>query len=130
MRTGLATLKLLNKDFYRSLNARSEDFAGDLGLFFKEINIPVSLSHFKSMLSLRFSVKSVKNYLDAQNASSSTVYAKLFHHLLSQGIYWPPADLESFFISGMHTKKDLRNLMVALKIFFGENHLNTGGSVC
>jgi len=37
---------------------------------------------------------------------------------LNAGIYWPPADLEAFFVSGTHTKKDLEHLADALKNFF------------
>ena len=68
------------------------------------------LANYKSMISIRFRREPVYNYVDAQNASSDKMYAKLFHHLLRQGIYWPPAGLESFFVSAQHTAKDLTRL--------------------
>ena len=118
MRSGLAMLKLLNKDFYRSLNERCKSFAASLNSFFKENNIPAYLSAYKSMMSLRFQPGEVFNYDQACSASNAKLYAELFHHLLKKGIYWPPADLESFFVSGMHTKKDLNILLEEIKMFF------------
>ena len=111
MRAGLATLKVLNKDFYRTLNARCEQFV-------KELNINTHLSHYKSMMSLRFHPDPVFNYEDAQKAAGERRYAQLFGHLLEAGIYFPPADLETFFVSGFHTREDLQYLAEKIKIFF------------
>ncbi len=124
MRAGLASLKLLNADFYRVLNEKSEHFAQDLNDFFAKNNIAARLSHYRGMLSVRFSDKPVKNYDDARKAASDGIYAKLFWHLLENGIYMPPADLEAFFICSMHTKKDLADLSAAVKSFF----IKQGGS--
>jgi len=118
MRAGYAALKLLTKDFYRVLNQRTTAFAEDLNRFLEENNIDARLSHYKSMMSIRFSSRPVLNYEQAQGASSNELYGKLFRHLLNAGIYWPPADLEAFFVSGMHTKKDLQVLGDLLKGFF------------
>lgn len=118
MRTGLAVLKQLNKDFYRTLNDKSESFARDMNEYFKFNRIQMRLSYYKSMLSIRFSDQPVKNYDDARKAASDDIYRRLFWHLLDRGIYMPPADLEAFFISGTHAKKDLNDLGEALKNFF------------
>jgi glutamate-1-semialdehyde 2,1-aminomutase len=118
MRSGTATLRLLDKSFYKSLNERSEVFAQDLNIFFIKNNINAHLSYYKSMMSLRFRKEAVENYEDAQKAESSSRYAELFNDFLQQWIYFPPADLETFFISGMHTRKDLTQLSEHLKTFF------------
>ena len=122
MRSGLAMLKALNKDFYATLNKRCEDFVDGLNAFFKEGSVSAYLSSYKSMMSLRFQAGDVVNYEEARAASNDVVYAKLFHYLLAKGIYWPPADLESFFVSGMHTKKDLNVLTEAVKNFFSNEN--------
>ena len=118
LRAGLETLKLLDQSFYGSLNSKSQNVAQALNAFFVENNIPAHISFFKSMLSLRFRTEAVVNYRDAQNASNAELYARLFQFLLSRGIYFPPADLESFFISGMHSQKELNQLMETVKSFF------------
>lgn len=118
MRAGLAMLKILNREFYSSLNKRCEDFSSGLNAFFKDNSIPAYLSVYKSMMSLRFQAGGVSNYEEAQAASNAALYPKLFHYLLAKGIYWPPADLESFFVSGMHTRKDLNTLSETVQKFF------------
>jgi glutamate-1-semialdehyde 2,1-aminomutase len=70
------------------------------------------------MMSFRFSQQPVNNYDDARTSASDEIYAKFFWHLIAKGIYMPPADLEAFFVSGMHTKKDLLDLSAAIKSFF------------
>lgn len=118
MRAGLAQLKLLADDFYQSLNTRCNVFAEEMNTFFKEEGIAAHISDYFSMLSLRFSADPVENYQDALTAQGHERYAALFHHLLERGIYWPPADLEAFFVSGMHTRRDLNDLAGALKEYF------------
>ena len=54
MKAGLATLRLLSKDFYETLNSRSEGFAQSLNRYLKENGIEAHLSYFRSMMSLRF----------------------------------------------------------------------------
>ena len=115
---GLAALKLLNKDFYNHLNKKCEDFIDELNNYFKMNNVDAHLSHYKSMMSIRFCKEPVFDYDDAQKAAGGEKYSALFKHLLQAGIYWPPADLEAFFVSGMHTKKDLDQLLNDLKKFF------------
>ncbi len=110
MRTGLAVLKNLTPSVYKALNQRSERFALAINKILREHNSNAHFSHYKSMLSLRFRSELVNNYADARAAASDKKYAQLFHHLLKQGIYWPPADLEAFFISTRHSDKDLTYL--------------------
>jgi glutamate-1-semialdehyde 2,1-aminomutase len=121
MAAGLATLKLLNKDFYRTLNERSRAFVDEINEFFQNENVAAHMAHYHGMLSLRFRKEPVRDYADAQAAAGGETYARLFWHLIKNGIYWPPADLEACFICGMHTKKDLQVLSEALKNFFSNN---------
>ena len=118
MSAGLAILKNLDKTFYRQLNKKSLNFANQLNSYFDKKNLPVHLAHYNSMLSVRFRRKTVLNYHDAQAASSREIYGRLFHVLLNKSIYWPPADLEAFFISAAHTPADLANLSLLLQQFF------------
>jgi len=122
MRAGLAGLRLLTEDFYKSLNQKCDTFANEVNRFFVEKEINAYLACYKSMMSIRFRKSPVHNYTDALDAAGKKLYSALFNHLLNTGIYWPPADLEAFFISCMHTKKDLNYLADQLKNFF-KNHI-------
>ena len=110
MQAGLATLKNLTPQIYKSLNTICDNFVNKTNVLLEVANVKAHLVHYKSMISIRFREEPVNNYLDAQKASSNKIYAQLFHHLLKNGIYLPPADLESFFVSVKHTSKDLNHL--------------------
>jgi len=118
MQAGLATLKNLTPQAYKNLNALSDDFVTKTNDLLKTAKASAHLANYKSMISIRFRTNPVSNYTDARNASSDKIYAKLFHHLLREGIYWPPADLESFFVSTRHTSKDLSHLSGQIAKFF------------
>jgi len=118
MQAGLTTLKNLNTETYKNLNAICDRFVTKTNVLLKTANVSAHLVNYGSMISIRFSSQTVYNYVDAKNASSDKMYKKLFHHLLHRGIYWPPADLEAFFISTMHTPRDIDVLQKAIKDFF------------
>ncbi len=117
MRAGLATLKLLDTKFYERLNAKCAAFIQDINGFLNTNAIPVHITHYHAMMSIRFQQQPVTNYANAQAAAGGERYSRLFWHLLSAGIYWPPANLEAFFISSAHTIKDLEYLCTQLKKF-------------
>ena len=119
MQAGLVTLKNLTPSVYHGLNKMCDDFVIRTNSILKTADIKAHLVNYKSMISIRFCAKPVYNYVEAQNASSNRIYAKLFHHLLRQGIYWPPAELESFFVSTKHTAKDLKHLSDQIIKFLG-----------
>ncbi len=118
MQAGLATLKNLSPQIYKRLNIMGDDFVSKTNAHLKTNNIKSHLVNYKSMISIRFRSQPVFNYLEAKKASSDSTYAKLFHYLLSRGIYWPPADLEALFISSAHTQKDIDVLQETIKKFF------------
>ena len=118
MRAGLAVLKNLTSSVYKNLNILSDQFVTKTNIGLNLNQIPAHLVNYKSMVSIRFRIESVKNYEEAQAASSDRIYAQLFHYLLKNEVYWPPADLESFFISTKHTNKDLNHLSGQIQEFF------------
>ena len=120
MQAGLATLKSLTPQAYKELNTICDKFVAQTNTLLKRSDVAAHLVNYKSMISIRFRREPVYNYVDAQSASSNKIYAQLFHHLLRQGVYLPPADLESFFVSTKHTSKDLSHLSGQIVNFFLE----------
>lgn len=120
MSAGLATLKNLDGTFYKNLNKKAQGFAEGVNLFFKQNKIDCFLSGYQSMMSIRFAKCPVNNYAQALKASSKELYGRLFRRLLKSKIYWPPAELETFFISGAHSRNDLNCLLEALKRSFAK----------
>lgn len=118
MRAGLATLKNLNNTFYKGLKVTCDQFVSTTNARLSKAAIDAHLVSYNSMISIRFRKEPVKNYAQATQAAKDELYARLFHHLLDNGIYWPPANLETFFVSSKHTQKDLTVLSNHIEKFF------------
>ncbi len=118
MAAGLATLKNLNASFYKDIAFLADNFVNNMNAYFKQGSFPVHLVNYKGMISIRFSRECVNNYAQARAAASDEIYSKLFHYLLNNGVYWPPADLEAFFVSSAHRTNDFVKLEKILKGFF------------
>ncbi len=119
MRAGLATLKNLNKTLYKDLKIKCDTFVKSTNAFFQKNNIDAHFVSYHSMISIRFRKEAVTDYAQAQVAAQDPVYAQLFHELLAQSVYWPPANLETFFVSAKHTAKDLTHLQKIIERFYG-----------
>lgn len=123
MSAGLAALKNLNSALFKNLKKLSEGFVRDMNSTFAKENVSCYFDHYHSMMSIRFDQKSARNYAEAKKFSNKNRYSRLFHYLLGQGVYWPPAEMETFFLSGMHTQQDIARLKKVLTNFFlGEQH--------
>jgi len=107
MRAGLTTLKNLTPKLFAQINSLGDEFSLNANELLKGQINPIHIANYKSMISIRFRKEKVINYADAQAAGSNERYSRLFHAMLTEGIYLPPADLESFFISSCHSRKDL-----------------------
>ncbi len=120
MRAGLAALRCLTPAFYTKLNKKAENFCQKVNQAFQKRGVAAHLSGYKSMMSLRFRGEEVCNYAEARAAAGGETYGRLFGYLLENGVYWPPADLEAFFVSGRHSRQDLDHLHRLLGKFFAE----------
>ena len=59
-----------------------------------------------SMYTLFFQSGPVKNYEEAKHSDTER-FSKFFHHLLERGVYFPPSQFESGFVSAVHTPDDI-----------------------
>lgn len=60
--------------------------------------IPIEINRTGSMLTLFFSAKPVRTWEDTKHLHKQT-FARFFHAMLNRGVYLPPSQLESMFIS-------------------------------
>jgi len=69
-----------------------------------------------SMFKLFFSPsgKAVKNYADALRCDKSK-YMVLFHKMLDSGVFLPPSQFETNFVSAAHTDGDINRTLETYK---------------
>jgi glutamate-1-semialdehyde aminotransferase len=72
----------------------------------EERGIPFSINRATGMFTLFFTDGPVKDYRTAK-LSDTKRFAQFFIEMMEQGIYLPPSQFEAWFISLVHTQKDL-----------------------
>ncbi|MBI2829673.1 MAG: glutamate-1-semialdehyde 2,1-aminomutase, partial [Chloroflexi bacterium] len=107
MTAGIETLKVLRKPgTYDLLEARSAALEKGIKDAATKAGIPAQVSRVASLLTFFFAGTPVVDYDSALKADTSR-FRRFFHHLLSNGIYWPPSQFEAAFISLAHSDQDI-----------------------
>ena len=111
MSAGLTTLKMLNENVYSKLEEISNKIQVGWETNIKETDTNACISRVGSMMTLFFTnQKSIRNYSDALECDT-TMYAKYFQLMLDMGIYLPPSQYESLFLSSVMTENDIEKLI-------------------
>ncbi|MEP6713670.1 MAG: glutamate-1-semialdehyde 2,1-aminomutase, partial [Ferruginibacter sp.] len=108
MIAGYTTLKELkdNPDIYLSLEAKTYYLRIGIQEVLNKTNIPFVINQFGSMISVHFSNKPVIDFTTASQCDIP-LFNKLFHFMLSNGVYLPPSAYESWFLNDALSYKDL-----------------------
>lgn len=111
---GLATLNQLDNALYQRLENLGQRLETGLREVLKEKQIPAQLHRVGSMWTLFFSANPVTDYATAAQSDTAR-FGKYFHAMLERGIYLPPSQFESAFISVAHTEEDIDETINAAK---------------
>ena len=120
MSAGKITLKLLEQehDIYKILKHKTEFLAENIKLLANKYSIPVCVNYFASMFTVFFTEKnSVNNYEEALTCDTKN-FSKFFNKLLQEGIFFPPSQFETCFVSLAHEKADLNKTLQAIEKIF------------
>jgi glutamate-1-semialdehyde 2,1-aminomutase len=77
----------------------------------------VTVNRIGSMFTFFFQDGSITDFESAKRSDTAR-FGRLFHHLLAQGVYFPPSQYESGFVSAAHTEADIARTVTALRSFF------------
>ncbi len=111
MAAGIAQLKSLQtQGTYPHLEQTTSRLADGL----KGLSKSMQVVSVPGMLGVFFSSKPVTDFESAQKCDTEH-FAKVWRALLEKGVYWPPSQFESAFISLVHTKNDIDNTIEAFK---------------
>lgn len=116
MAAGIAMLKQLqNKDLYKHLHNITSILKDGLKTLSQKHSVPMQVHQFGSMISVFFTETIVSNYETAKT-TDTTFFGKLFWALLENGIYLPPSNFESWFLSTAHTVDDIEKTLEAFDL--------------
>jgi len=106
---GLATLKFLcdsGEEFYAKMESKCEAIVKPLEKVIGESDLRLQINHVASMFQLFFTEKAVYDYASVKTADN-TKYLKFHSSLLTQGVFLPPSQFETCFLSAVHSAEDL-----------------------
>ena len=83
----------------------------------KDNDVSIKVNQFGSMVGLFFTDSEIKNFNDVANSGIET-YNSLHRFLLDNGIYFPPSGYETFFVSTVHTKEQIDQVLNIFGDFF------------
>jgi len=105
---GLTTLRILKRNkekIYKSLESKTKFLCDSISEIFKKSKLEVKISQIASMFTIFF--------------ETPKHYAKVFHGLLKQGIYFPPSQYEVCFLSLSHSEEDIaKTVRIVRKILW------------
>ena len=76
----------------------------------------MTVNRVGSMFTFFFGAGPIRNYEDAKRCDAQA-FAEFFHYLLSHGVYLPPSQFESGFVSAAHTAADISHVTSAIAQF-------------
>jgi len=117
---GLATLNLLQRPgIYQELEQKGAQLAYGLTEAAGRAGVQLTLNRIGSMLCTFFAEGEVDGFSSA-SLSDTDRYAVFFQNMLNQGIYLPPSQFETIFISLAHTAEQIDQTIEAAKIAFSQ----------
>lgn len=112
MVAGLATLKRLNDRVYIELDEKCSSICSAIKEIFDDAGESVKINRVGSMFTLFFNHQPVRDKRSAIE-SKSHLFMELHRLLINKGVYLPPSQFESCFISTTHSSEDFERTVDA-----------------
>ncbi|MEI6915577.1 MAG: glutamate-1-semialdehyde 2,1-aminomutase [Armatimonadota bacterium] len=103
---GLAQLSLLDEDAYAYLESMSGDMENALREAGQKAGVELCVQRIGSMLTVFFTRGPVTNYTEAAQCDRR-LFARFHGLMLESGVYLPPSQFESWFVSTAHTRAEV-----------------------
>ena len=115
---GMATIEYLDKQrFHLKVNEMGNTLRSALAELMRRTKLDYSVSGIGSMFQVFLGPKP-ENYQEALKCDKA-LYQKLWAHMLENGVFVPPSQFETCFISAEHTNHDLEQTLLAYIKSFG-----------
>jgi len=114
---GLATLKTIRKEgdsFYQGLELKRRMICDAVRDLAEDQRFPVQVNGVASMFQLFFADSEVYDYESAKKADKAK-FMLYQHKLLENGVFIPPSQFETCFVSSAHSKEDVEKTVEAVE---------------
>ena len=113
---GLATLRYIKSKgdaFYKALEAKTQAIIDTLYYVKEKENRKFQINHISSMFQIFFTPERVYDYNSAKTADVA-LFQSYHRKLLEKGVFVPPSQFETCFVSESHTFQDINETKKAL----------------
>jgi len=115
MAAGIAQLRALQTPgTYQGLEEKTNKLAEGLKGLTSKGNVPFQVVHVTGMICVFLSKDKVTNFAQAQKCDTAA-FSKLWRTLMDKGIYWPPSQFETAFMSLVHSRNDIEETIAAFE---------------
>lgn len=111
---GIENLKILaaSKNLYNRLERTAKILCEGMRKLAEQQALSLQVTQLASMFTLFFSEKKVTNYQQARGCNLDR-FARYFQKMLGCGVYLPPSQFETNFVSTAHTREDIARTLEA-----------------
>jgi glutamate-1-semialdehyde 2,1-aminomutase len=99
-------LKQKKSNFYNSLEKFVSDLTNNLRDFINKNEMKVQINNIASMFTVFFTDITVTNS-DGARSGDNTKFMKFHSELMKRGVFFPPSQFESCFVTASHNQEDL-----------------------
>ena len=106
----LATLKILvksKKSLYPKVNNTCNEIVRGIKDSLSNLKFEATVNSLGSMFQIFFTGNAVRDYESAKR-SDTKLFKRFFGHLLEEGVFVPPSQFETCFVSHSHNKDDVK----------------------
>jgi glutamate-1-semialdehyde 2,1-aminomutase len=119
---GIATIKtLLEPGAFAAIEATARELAAGIGGLADEEGIPIQIGQSGTIFGFYFLKEAGAEIRDASSAklhADTQRYAKFFHLMLEQGVYFAPSQFEVAFASSAHAASEVQATLRAVEASF------------
>jgi glutamate-1-semialdehyde 2,1-aminomutase len=119
---GLATLKILSEsgeEFYAKMEEKCNLIVNPLKKIISEGNLKLQINNVASMFQVFFSEKPVFDYASVKKADANK-FMEYHAMLLKKGVFIPPSQFETCFLSSAHSQQDIKYTVEVLGAILSE----------
>lgn len=108
MAAGSAQLaECLQPNFYQNLQHKTDKLIDGIKKYIQEKGYEITIYNIGSIFWFAFSDMAHLNRADQINSGKMSLFAKVYHYLLDNGVYFGPSGYEVGFVSAAHTEEDI-----------------------
>ncbi|MGC8936692.1 MAG: aminotransferase class III-fold pyridoxal phosphate-dependent enzyme, partial [Candidatus Methanomethylicaceae archaeon] len=112
MSAGLTVIRKLEDRVYAELESKTKSLCKGLEEIFEDSKIPTQINRVGSMFTIFLTQSPVRDAESARSARAKD-FMKMHRSMLERGVFLPPSQFESCFLSTAHSQEDLDNTLQA-----------------